>query len=540
MFQILLLLITLNIGLDKVSAQTDCLQPYCNCLNRTTLTCHNFTAFQQLDFRRVNGWLFEMVELRPLNVKIDLNENLNFNGLRLNGRLTLHNIRSFTAFYNPFRQILYNKFNLAILDSNFKFVGGSTGNVQQENVLLNECDFQTQAENFNFVFSNLKIIEFTLSNILFERTMCPFLFKNTAISNLIINEPLGAFGFDTIKITSPSINIFTLLNTNIAQISFDYGKSPTQVQPQWLDAQTMLNQFMFAQLNRINLVSAPQLAYIQEDTFVTLKSVRKFEINNVRLKSLLTRNRRWLRNLNFNGLTYDMDKLQIDLALEQSVFQLLIWVNDDWSFNEESDICLFRNFPHNKLVFPFLLFSKTSLPCTCTVYWLYRYFAKYQSVYNLNQNIVPLHCFQQSNWDKCQFEALFNKYCPSSEDPDEAFTTLKPSTNFVQSTTSFTTLQTQTRTETVPTTITQTTRTTQTTQTSSYSAAPIQQVVGESNYAVVAFYLSIALCIEAAFIIAALIVLYCKVYKDGRVLKESGSKDTLNEIHLDTQEDTYI
>jgi hypothetical protein len=157
-FHIILILV----GLNKVSSQTDCLQPYCNCLNRTALICHNFTGFQQLDFRRVNGWLFETVELRPLNIKIDLNEFLNFNGLRLNGRLTLHNIRSFTAFYNPFRQILYNKFNLAILNSNFKFVGGSTGNVQQETVLLNDCDFQMQADNFNFVFSNLKIIEFTL------------------------------------------------------------------------------------------------------------------------------------------------------------------------------------------------------------------------------------------------------------------------------------------------------------------------------------------------------------------------------------------
>ena len=129
--------------INHVNAQiNNCMSPFCQCLNSTTLLCSNFTSFNQLDFQRVSDILFESVELRPLNRKLDLNHNLNFHGLKLNGRLTLSQLNSLDAFYNPFRQIVYNQFSLAILNSNFKFVGGSTGNSEAENSILNSCNFQ--------------------------------------------------------------------------------------------------------------------------------------------------------------------------------------------------------------------------------------------------------------------------------------------------------------------------------------------------------------------------------------------------------------
>jgi len=508
-------------GVDAQLLPRDCMSPFCLCLDTTTLFCSNFTSFKQLDFQRVSGIVFELVEIRPFNRRLDLNENLNFNGLKLNGRLTLSNLDSLSAFYNPFRQILYEQFSLSILNSNFRFVGSSIGNNEAENSILYYCNFLNSAQNFDFIFANLRIVEFTLSGIFFEQTMCPILFRNTRIFNLVIIDPFGAFGFRNLTTEISTNDVSAILNANIRQIEFDYSKSTNILQQQWLDTQSLINPILFNQLDRINLNSARRLQYIQEETFKQLKNVRKFEIKNVNIKDLLIRNRRWLKNLNFNTPIYDIDNLKLNTSMSANVFQLIIWIDNEWDFNDERDICLFRSFPHNKLVFPFLLFSQKTLPCTCTIYWLYKYFSKYQALYNLNQDIVPFHCFQQANWDSCRFDALFNKYCPNSEpDPIEYFTTLKPNTqilpNFETSTVFSTNPPTITTTTSSPGLTTTTTVrtptpliTTTTTSTNLVSTAiPVSQ--DYIDWSMASYYMAVVLGVITFFMIVVLIILYVK------------------------------
>ena len=533
------LIAILTFYFESISLQLvrDCMEPYCVCLDATSLLCTNFTNFAQLNFSLVNGRRFESVEIRPFNIRLDLNENLNFNGLQLNGRLTLSNLNSLAAFYNPFRQILYDRFNLAILNSNFKFVGGNTGNFQAESSILNECKFQSSAQNFNYIFSNLRIEEFTLGSIFFEQTICPILFRNTRIFNFLINDPYGAFGFQNLTTELFSNDVSLILNANVRQIYFDYAKSTNVLQKQWLDAQSIINPGLFEQLDRVNLNSARRLSYIQEDTFKLLKNVRKLEIKNINIKDLLSRNRRWLKNLNYNMPTYDIDHLKLNSSMASSIFQLIIWVDNEWQFNDDKDICLFRNFPHNKLVFPFLLFSQTSLPCTCTLFWLYKHLPKYQALYNLNQNNVPFHCFKQSNWDNCRFEALFNRWCPSAQDdPDESFTTLKPNTNVIpnfstSTNTQFTSLATFSNAPVTFTTLTFS-RTSTTVSSISSSAIPFEQnSSSDANISTASFYITIILSILTVFMIIILVILYCKtLYPEnlGVFQLVKSSKNTLN------------
>ena len=551
-----------------VNGQQDCLQPYCTCLNATSLFCNNFTRYSQLDFRRLNGYLFNSVELRPLTM-VDVNENLNFNGLKLSGRLTLCNIKSFNAFYNPFQHIFYDdKFSIAISNSYFKFVPSNNIHSPGQAELLEKCDYQKFALNYNYVFSNLVLTELTLNSVYFDRKICPILFRNTRMFSFVLNDAIGAFGFENVQSVPINIDLTKLLNVDIYQIEFNYNKNSIQ-QPQWLDAQNILYPFVFDNLDRVILNSALRFEYIQERTFEFLPSVRKLEINNMNIKDLLLRSRRWLKNLNFQRPSYDIENLNFDTTLAPYIFQLIIWVdNNEWNLDDERDICLFRNFPHNKLVFPFLLFSEpNNLKCTCTIYWLYKYFYKYQIIYNLNQLNVPFHCFQQAQWDRCQFDVLFNRYCPSNvDDPEESFTTLQPSTDYVIPTQTFPTQTSPffTPSTTISTTknpiITQSsssstfsssststfssstrssstfssssstrsssssTRTSQTytttcassTSTSS-SAAIINYDNSQIPYAIIAFYLAIALSIVASFTTAAIIILCYKTLRTDKV-----------------------
>lgn len=518
-------------GQQQQLQSSTCLEPYCFCTDTFTLRCSNFTRFDQLDFKLTNNRIFKSVELRPLVPQLELNERLTFHGLRMNGRLSISNIASFNAFYNPFRQIVYDRLDISFFNSHFTFVGavGSSGNQNAEQLIIDKCELTPAALNFDYVFSDLNVNEFVMCNIYFPKTLCPILFRNSNIKNMIINDPIGAYGFSSLA--TPTNDPIYVLNTNINQIDFTY--SPENViQPQWLDADSIINPELFIRTDRININSARRLAYIKEDTFQKLPGLRKFELNNVPLKDLLGYNRQWLKHLNYHMVPFDLEYTSLNQSMSGNVFQLLIWTNDDWNFNDEKDICLFRDFPHHRLVFPFLLFSKTTLPCTCTIYWLYKYFNRYQHLYNLNQDVVPLHCFKNSYWDRCHFDSLFQKYCPKGKpDPDETYTTLKPSIDHVPSTICCTS---STATPTYPTySSTGTIYTTSptiypSTTTSPYLTSSSSYLLDFSkcSFSTAAFFLAIGLSIVAAFIIAALIILYYKVY---RKQEEEGEEEEYDE-----------
>lgn len=497
--KILLIFLLANLVRSQ-STGPECLIPYCYCVSPVSLHCANFTRFNQLDFSRTNGRIYQKVDLIPL-VFLDLNENLNLNGLRLNGKLSFSNIRSINPFHNPFRVLSHDRFDLAFYNSNFKFTN-SIKPSQSENLILSNCSINTSSQSLNFIFSDLNIVEFILCNVYFEKPVCPALFRNSVIRNMIITDPIGAFGFAKISQNPVVLDPLLFLNSYISQIEFAY--SPENLSPQYIDTEHILQPDLFLYLQRINIVSARRLAYIQEDTFKNLPSLKKLELNNVPLKNLLSYNRRWLKNMNYRERFYDLDYIRLNSSVANKVFQFIVWANEDWNFVEEKDICLFKNFPHGKLVFPFLLFTKPDLPCTCTIYWLYKYFTKYQDIYNLNQNIAPYHCFKQSNWDSCKFNDLFQKYCPDDEDPEEFFTTLRPGTGTI-------TGPIFTQTYTTPENTWYSTYY----QTTSYMPNILENLK-ECRYSKPALIIAIILCVVAAVIIVVLAILYYQVCKQIR------------------------
>jgi hypothetical protein len=63
------------------------MEPFCHCKDSKSLVCNNFSSFQELNFRRLSGRPFESVQLIPHDgLQLDLDQNLKFNGLVLNGR----------------------------------------------------------------------------------------------------------------------------------------------------------------------------------------------------------------------------------------------------------------------------------------------------------------------------------------------------------------------------------------------------------------------------------------------------------------------
>ena len=211
------------------------------------------------DFQRLNNKPFDSVELTPrAGLLLDVDERLQLNGLVLNGRLTLSNVRSFNAFYNPFKQIRHYRFDMTIQNSTFAFFSSSFNQTDSSKTfLLDECSFCSHCvgeQELSFVFANLNIVELTLDNVRFDQPVCPYLFNNSRITNLIVIDAKGAFGFVPIRERD---KVDLLLNVHIYQFGLNYTVNNLD-QPQWLDSESILTYSMFKNPSRFNINSAPR------------------------------------------------------------------------------------------------------------------------------------------------------------------------------------------------------------------------------------------------------------------------------------------
>ena len=367
--------ISLNKPSKDVVLQTNCLEPFCSCLTNSYLSCENFTSFSDLNFSSTNFQIFEHVELRPRH-PIDLNKKLKLDGLNLNGRLNIFNLKSISIEYNPFKQINYlDTFNLAIFDSVFNY--------------KNKCEPSSKLDT---IFSNIRLNEFRLTNITFERPICSYMFQDSLIEQFVVINPIGIFRFDE--------NLNKSSNTTVSKVELKFRANNQQR----LDTHQLLNVDFFKDVRQISLGRLSNLDKIASLTFKELLNVKTLIIPSSDLKTVLSKGNDWLGYLNFyQQPIFWENTFPLDLsALQKQIFKMIITHeggdSEIWPFSSDRDICLFKSFPHDKLVFPFLVPSSTKFKCSCTIFWLYKNLAKFQQIFNLNENIMPIHCFSDPHW----------------------------------------------------------------------------------------------------------------------------------------------
>lgn len=167
-----------------------------------------------------------------------------------------------------------------------------------------------------------------------------------------------------------------------------------------LNSETLVNPRIFHKLKSLQIV-ATQLEHIDPQTLLDLSSLRTLKLVYVNLDELLKNGLDWMHSLNPN---FNLDTAVIagNLTLDDA-FRFYLAVEN--LPQREEDICLFKDYPHSQFVLPLLLYSTTFdnfpdiLPCTCLVYWLYRDYQIYSSLFaNLSAidqdfaNYIPFHC----------------------------------------------------------------------------------------------------------------------------------------------------
>lgn len=121
---------------------------------------------------------------------------------------------------------------------------------------------------------------------------------------------------------------------------------------------------------------------------------------------------------------FELELNNFDLFFKKSDLEWLQSLNSDQSMGSEfklvlrdtnrsyeypdEDFCLFKNFPHEKLVFP-IIHSRESLNCSCTLLWLLKNSANYSDqVEIMTLSVRNCTSNETSSWEdlmsNCEFE----------------------------------------------------------------------------------------------------------------------------------------
>lgn len=520
-----------------------CLIPYCHCKSSfSSLLCDNFTSFNQLDFKRTNKIQFDDVELTPL-IDLSLNESLNLDGLYVAGTLILNRIISLNPFYNPFKDVTVKTLlNLYIVNSTIDYYTNIPSLILQsyEFKLLEACQYSSSNLN-ELIFSNLILNELRFMNVKFNHNLCPIIFKSSNINRFNIINPLGTlFGFMDLYFTPDIVFVSQEypLRINIERYILSF-RDPIPINSaviMVINSINTLNRHLLQYTKIIELNKLKQVNRIDEATFKNLKYLKQLEFYDMNLKNILLNTRKWLLNLNVDEV-FDIDKNQLIAANfdRNRIFKLFIEINSFWQFNTNNiesindNICLFKYFKHNKLVYPLMLYSDTHTKCTCVIYWLYKYIDQYKYIYQLSSTFMPLHCFQNVNYtneiSKCQFDTTFNQ-CVDFQEPITPTTTrvtITSPTIFTVSSFTFSSITTKSTDKPSSSSLLTSNpsfSTASTSKTSSYFASSTVNHLldGDSRtndlikQSRINFYIAISLLIIIVLIIIILIILFYKTF----------------------------
>ena len=369
--------------------------PICNCLNNS-LICENFDYFKDLNFgltRSSSKPIFTRIKINPRRSQVldERTNNLDLTGLSVhsNAIIEISNIESFSILANPLKNLnnMEKRFTLQLEITNSVFKFTHKGN--SIDCQLDEFDGHDQ-----LLLASAYIV--SLINTSFPEPLCPLLFRHAKIAHLYITNPRNSFEFllNKPKTHAESINSSVKYLT-IRNASFEK-----------FDGFHTLNSHVFHEIRTLHLDHVT-IDYIDENTFCKFNSLTKLELKLDNWPSFLTDNQmKWAHSLNHNIKKADFtNKKSMDLR-KKILMELDGRGKINYTFPLE-DICLFKDFPFERLVFPYVKFDGNN--CSCTLYWLlqYREFYEASSEFGFSSSSI---CTQSNNF--CDFSTLFKQCKP--------------------------------------------------------------------------------------------------------------------------------
>ena len=291
-------------------------------------------------------------------------------------------------------EIDYSKFEISVDDRLFSPI---------------DCDAYEIKKNF---FTRVDFL--ILNNVMYSKNICPLIFANSvmeildvqSVSNSFINQ--NQLGFLSLNESRGKL-IWAKINRLNLGIAYE------TVTPRLIDKYLFRN---------IYFIRIEGLIYdIDEDVFKDLNKIAEIFLSLDDLRRLFYKGNKWMKSIRHNK---EPTNLNTSLNLHNKNLNLIIrnmntkGLTKNYDYPDE-DICLFVNFPHEKLVYP-IIDPGSEIKCSCTILWLIQYSFKYvyeltdrnYSIFDYHLYNVPLsYCLLRHDYAilvrTCEFEKKIQK-----------------------------------------------------------------------------------------------------------------------------------
>jgi hypothetical protein len=308
-----------------------------------------------------------------------------------------------------------------LININFDFYQNETLVTQDTCVQRN---FDTKMKSF---FGSITIME--LSNVNYNTKVCPFVFMNTNLKSLDFSQITNSLIF---------MNRLEFLNINLNQ-SKDYDiqtKSLTNLKLSVsYESITLSNLNRYAFKNVKYLFLHGYVESIEKDLFYYFKQIRLIYICIENFSQFFHQGIQWMSDLNADLNDVDLYK-PIDIQTNSHRIITVQFVEESQSLQRSylypnEDICLFKNFPHKKMVVPVIELAETVKECSCTLLWLLQYSSRFKNVnevyymdnldaeYGTRNLIAKNFCLERKNFSAsfaaCNFTRKFENCLSTNE-----------------------------------------------------------------------------------------------------------------------------
>jgi len=371
----------------------------------------DFTSFDQLNFECNKPITMIALTVHP-NAKIILESSFDLNNLTIISStpqfmIIFDNLKGFEMTADPFKKIVINFKNskslfIIIRNSNFNFI------IKKHLLEINsQCDLNltSKYEWSNFLFKDYSIVVFSKSNE-YSKHICPLVFRNSYLQKLVLNEISSSFlTKNEFKFT---FLYFEKLNSSVFELCLVAYHIKLEA--------AVFNQDVYKRLILMELNGV--ISSIQENLFKTFSS--SFKVLCIRMQyinNLFVKDSKWLQYLNFQQEITSRDPIIFEqaffLVLYQSFPKVVLYTYPD------EDFCYFKDFPHQKLVFPVLKPTQTK-NCSCSLLFLIQtsYLSKSLFDYNFHY-LVKLYDLYQFYSDFIKQQQISFQDCSINENMQE-------------------------------------------------------------------------------------------------------------------------
>jgi len=402
-------------------------------LNKSSI-CVEFSSFNDLVNVSCSDIRFEIEVLRMYSsqyVLIDNNLNISdfmrlFSFSKSQVKfIYLQKTKGFNRISNQSINNIFNSFVLNLERSKFDFY------LDERLITKEKCVFENFPRSSANYFGSIQTL-FMVNGPYYSREICPYVFLNSPLYQL------GLFTISNSFIYKNELGFLEINQTDNFNLNVKIRKLLVNMAYEDLDRK-ILNRFVFKELFFFDLTG---IVYsIEDDLFSHFKKIKFIILNIENFSAFFQSGLKWMRHLN-SDLNVDLnstEKFEYYKARTIIVqfFDPRLIFNEPYEYPDR-DFCLFKDFPHNQLVYPAIIVAKR-VTCSCTIYWLLQYSKQYLnedfSFYKFKividypykfESYSIRYCLKEENYTEkikeCNFEKMTEKCLGITYKPNREFT----------------------------------------------------------------------------------------------------------------------